>query len=159
MLAADSAPAVERIHGMTSEPQTVTASATMTDWVERMVDRPRKDPERIVVEPREESTLEHGLAGMPRADKLTVLVDLLKKLDGSAIVFGRTKHGVRKLSRDLKRAGVHCAELQGDLSQPRRDSTMAAFRDARVNVLVATNVAARGLDISHVSLVVNYELP
>jgi ATP-dependent RNA helicase RhlE len=66
---------------------------------------------------------------------------------------------VRKLSHDLKRLGIHCAELQGDLSQPRRDATMAAFRDGRVHVLVATNVAARGLDISHVSLVVNYELP
>jgi len=159
MLDAGFAPDVERLIAMTYEPQTVLASATMPGWVERMIERHLQDPERIVVEPPEESTLEHGLVGMPRADKLTVLVDLLKKLDGSAIVFGRTKHGVRKLARDLKRAGIHCAELQGDLSQPRRDGTMAAFRDGRVSVLVATNVAARGLDISHVSLVVNYELP
>jgi superfamily II DNA/RNA helicase len=159
MLDAGFAPDVERIIAMTYEPQTVLASATMPAWVERMIERHLQDPERIVVEPPEESTLEHGLAGTARADKLTVLVDLLRKLDGSAIVFGRTKHGVRKLSRDLKRHGIHCAELQGDLSQPRRDSTMAAFRDGRVSVLVATNVAARGLDISHVSLVVNFELP
>jgi superfamily II DNA/RNA helicase len=159
MLDAGFAPDVERLMGMTYEPQTVLASATMPAWVERMIERHLQDPERIVVEPPEDSTLEHGIAGMARADKLTVLVNLLRKLDGSAIVFGRTKHGVNKLSRDLKRLGIHCAELQGDLSQPRRDSTMASFRDGRVNVLVATNVAARGLDISQVSLVVNYELP
>jgi superfamily II DNA/RNA helicase len=159
MLDAGFAPDVERIMAMTYEPQTVLASATMPGWVERMIERHLQDPERIVVEPTEDSTLEHGLASMARADKLTVLVDLLRKLDGSAIVFGRTKHGVRKLSRDLKGHGIHCAELQGDLSQPRRDATMAAFRDGRVSVLVATNVAARGLDISHVELVVNYELP
>jgi ATP-dependent RNA helicase RhlE len=159
MLDAGFAPDVERLIAMTYEPQTVLASATMPGWVERMIARHLQDPERIVVEPPADSTLEHGLAGMARAEKLTVLVDLLRKLDGSAIVFGRTKHGVRKLSHDLKRLGIHCAELQGDLSQPRRDATMAAFRDGRVHVLVATNVAARGLDISHVSLVVNYELP
>jgi ATP-dependent RNA helicase RhlE len=159
MLDAGFAPDVERIIGMTYEPQTVLASATIPGWVDRMIARHLQDPERIVVEPPPESTLEHGLAGTDRGDKLGVLVDLLKRLDGSALVFGRTRHGVAKLTRDLRRLGVAAAELQGDLSQVRRDSTLAAFRDGRINVLVATNVAARGLDISQVSLVVNYELP
>jgi superfamily II DNA/RNA helicase len=66
---------------------------------------------------------------------------------------------VSKLNRDLRRLGIHCAELQGDLSQQARDRTMAAFRQGRLQVLVATNVAARGLDISQVTLVVNFELP
>ncbi|MBO0682051.1 MAG: DEAD/DEAH box helicase [Candidatus Dormibacteraeota bacterium] len=159
MLDAGFAPDVERIIGMAYEPQTVLASATMPEWVERMIDRHLQDPERIVVQPPDESTLEHGLAGMARADKLGVLVDLLKRLDGTALVFGRTRHGVAKLTRDLRRMGIPAAELQGDLSQVRRDRTMAAFRDGQVTVLVATNVAARGLDVSHVSLVVNFELP
>jgi superfamily II DNA/RNA helicase len=153
------APDVERIIGMTYEPQTVLASATMPSWVERMIDRHLQDPERIVVQPPEESTLEHGLASITRESKLDLLVDLLGRLEGAALVFGRTKHGVRKLSRDLQRRGVRCAELQGDMSQPARDRTMAAFREGRTKVMVATNVAARGLDVSHVSLVVNYELP
>ncbi|HXM58256.1 MAG TPA: C-terminal helicase domain-containing protein, partial [Candidatus Dormibacteraeota bacterium] len=76
-----------------------------------------------------------------------------------AIVFGRTKDSVRTLNRELRRSGIGCVELQGDLPQHVRDRTMDAFRDQRVKVLVATNVAARGLDITHVDLVVNYELP
>jgi superfamily II DNA/RNA helicase len=84
---------------------------------------------------------------------------LLRNHKGSAIVFGRTKHGVRKLSRDLRNLGHDSADLQGNLSQNVRDRTMDAFRGLRTNVLVATNVAARGLDISHVDLVINYDLP
>jgi superfamily II DNA/RNA helicase len=66
---------------------------------------------------------------------------------------------VRKLSRDLRNLGHDSADLQGNLSQNVRDRTMDAFRGLRTSVLVATNVAARGLDISHVDLVINYDLP
>jgi superfamily II DNA/RNA helicase len=78
---------------------------------------------------------------------------------GSAIVFHRTKHGARKLARDLERHGHRSSELQGNLSQNARDRAISDFRALRTDVLVATNVAARGLDIEHVRLVVNYELP
>jgi superfamily II DNA/RNA helicase len=154
------APDIERILGLTYHPQTVLASATMPTWVAKMIDRHLDEPVRVVVEREEEDDLlEHGLLRVERGAKLRTLATLLRRLDGSAIVFGRTKDGVRTLSRELRRAGVGCVELQGDLQQHVRDRTMDAFRDQRVKVLVATNVAARGLDITHVDLVVNYELP
>jgi ATP-dependent RNA helicase RhlE len=160
MLDAGFAPDVEKIMGMTYQPQTVLASSTMPTWVEKVIDRFLSDPVRVRVSGgADEIQLEHGLVQVDRDRKLTVLARLLQRLEGTAIVFGRTKHGVSKLNRDLRRLGVGSAELQGDLSQQARDRTMASFREGRLQVLVATNVAARGLDISQVTLVVNYELP
>ena len=160
MLDAGFAPDVERILRLTYQPQTVLASATMPAWVEEVVSRYLDDPKRVkIATVDDEVQLEHGLVRVERDRKVTVLARLLQKLEGTAIVFGRTKHGVSKLNRDLRRLGIHCAELQGDLSQQARDRTMAAFRQGRLQVLVATNVAARGLDISQVTLVVNFELP
>jgi len=154
------APDIERILGLTYHPQIALASATMPAWVTKMVDRHLDEPVRVEVEREEEDgLLEHGLLRVERGAKARTLAALLRRLDGSAIVFGRTKDGVRMLNRELRRAGVGCVELQGDLPQHVRDRTMDNFREQRVKVLVATNVAARGLDITHVDLVVNYELP
>ena len=154
------APDVERILGLTYHPQVALASATMPAWVARMVERHLREPLRITVErEEEEDLLEHAVIRVDRAAKARTLATILRRLDGSAIVFGRTKDGVRTLNRELRRLGVGSVELQGDLPQVTRDRTMDSFRERRVNVLVATNVAARGLDISHVDLVVNYELP
>lgn len=153
------APDVERILGQTFDPQIVLASATMPDWVTRVIAKYLQDPQRVKVESDEEDLLEHGLLRVERGAKVDTLARVLRRLSGSAIVFGRTKHGVRKLNRDLRRMGINSVELQGDLAQSARDRAMAAFRDRRIGVLVATNVAARGLDITHVDLVVNAELP
>ncbi len=159
MLDAGFAPDVERIIQGCYQPQIVLASATMPNWVTRVIERHLEQPVRIRIAPEPEQVLEHGLVRVPRADKLQTLSRLLRGHRGSVIVFGRTKHGVRKLNRDLRKLGHDSADLQGDLSQNARDRTMDAFRGLRTTVLVATNVAARGLDISHVDLVVNYELP
>ncbi|TMD55144.1 MAG: DEAD/DEAH box helicase, partial [Chloroflexi bacterium] len=159
MLDAGFAPDVEKILGMTYQPQTVLASATMPEWVTRMIDKHLQQPVRIRVLPEAESLLEHGLLRVDRGEKLQVLNRLLRRHQGSAIVFGRTKHGVKKLNRDLKALGHDSVELQGNLSQGARDRTMESFRDQKADILVATNVAARGLDISHVGLVINFELP
>ncbi len=154
------APDIERILGLTYHPQTALASATMPSWVTKMIDRHLEDPVRVtVLREEDDDSLEHGLLRVERGAKARTLATLLRRLDGSAIVFGRTKDGVRNLNRELRRAGVGCVELQGDLPQHVRDRTMDAFREQRVKVLVATNVAARGLDITHVDLVVNFELP
>ncbi|HEX9547547.1 MAG TPA: DEAD/DEAH box helicase, partial [Acidimicrobiales bacterium] len=159
MLDAGFAPDVERIIELTYQPQMALASATMPDWVSRMIERHLDDPVRIVVAAPAEDALEHGLLRVTRPEKLRTLSKLLQRHRGAVIVFGRTKHGVRKLSRDLRNLGHDSADLQGNLSQNVRDRTMDAFRGLRTNVLVATNVAARGLDISHVDLVINYDLP
>jgi ATP-dependent RNA helicase RhlE len=154
------APDIERILGLTYHPQSVLASATMPTWVTKMIERHLDEPVRVTVHREEDDDLlEHGLLRVERGAKVRTLAMLLRRLDGSAIVFGRTKEGVRNLNRELRRAGVGCVELQGDLPQHVRDRTMDSFREQRVKVLVATNVAARGLDITHVDLVVNFELP
>lgn len=159
MLDAGFAPDVERILAQTYEPQMVLASATMPDWVTRLMRKHMQDPVHINSAPGEESKLEHGLLRARRDDKVQVVSRLLKIHPGAAIVFGRTKHGVRKLHRDLTRLGHECVLLQGDLTQGARDRAMDHFRSGRSNLLVATNVAARGLDISQVSLIVNFDLP
>jgi ATP-dependent RNA helicase RhlE len=158
------APDVERIIALTpgtgpERRQTVLTSATMPSWVQRMIDRHLVDPAIIRLTTQGEPTLEHALLHVERANKVETLSRLLRRHKGSALVFHRTKHGARGLARDLAARGHRTAELQGNLSQNARDRAVAAFRSGQADVLVATNVAARGLDISDVTVVVNYELP
>jgi len=159
------APDVERIialtpgRGETPRRQTVLASATMPGWVEAMIARHLDAPEHIRVAGEQVPLLDHALLCVERAEKVETLSALLRRHRGSTIVFHRTKHGAKRLSGDLTRLGHLTAELQGNLSQRARDRAIAGFRDGHTRVLVATNVAARGLDVSHVGLVVNFELP
>lgn len=149
---------VERIIGLTYSPQTVLASATMPDWVTRMIEKHLDEPILVTQATEGPSLLEHGLVRTDPGTKLRVLSDILKA-HRETIVFGRTKHGVKKLNTDLQRLGHRSVELQGNMAQSARDRVMESFRNRRADVLVATNVAARGLDLTHVGLVINYELP
>ena len=159
MLDSGFAPAVERLIALTRRPQMVLASATMPDWVAEMICKHLVDPVRVRVAGKaSEPRLQHALIRVERQAKLTTLSQVLRQNRG-VIVFGRTKHGVRKLAAALRRLQHEAVELQGNMSQSARDRAMALFRSGRSGVLVATNVAARGLDISHVSLIVNYDLP
>jgi ATP-dependent RNA helicase DeaD len=159
MLDAGFAPSVERLLGLTYEPQTVLASATMPDWVARLASKHTRDALQVRLKSEDVDLLEHGLVRVGRDQKIPTLSRLLHNHKGSAIVFGRTRHGVKKLNRHLQQLGHDSVELQGDLSQVVRDRTMASFRHGHSKVLVATNVAARGIDVDHVGLVVNFELP
>jgi ATP-dependent RNA helicase DeaD len=157
------APDVERILDRTTTArQTAMFSATVPDWVRKTADRHLHNPETISVDPNPEDSapIDHIAYDVTDGDKIAVLKDLLDHQgDGSIIVFGRTKHGVKKLARQLVQAGYDVAALQGNLSQNARDQVMDDFRSGRVRTLVATNVAARGLDITHVEQVINFELP
>jgi superfamily II DNA/RNA helicase len=159
MLDAGFAPSVEKILGLTYEPQTVLASATMPAWVTRLVQKHTNDPVQVRLESTHADLLEHGLVRVDREQKLPTLSKLLRKHGGSAIIFGRTKHGVTKLNQNLRKLGHNSVELQGNLSQLVRDRAMSSFREGRSTILVATNVAARGIDVNNVGLVVNFELP
>lgn len=159
MLDAGFAPSVEKILGLTYEPQTVLASATMPAWVTRMVEKHTHDPVQVRLESNHADLLEHGMLRVDREQKLQTLSRLLRRHSGSAIIFGRTKHGVKKLNHSLRQMGHNSVELQGDLSQLTRDRAMDSFRNGRSQILVATNVAARGIDVDNVGLVVNFELP
>jgi len=173
---------VERIMDKTSNSrQTALFSATMPEWVRQTAARYLYDPETIAVDAGSEpaSLVPHiayvvpsldrapsrGGYGRARDDadmqaKVVALRDLLDhRGEGSTIVFGRTKQGVDALSRQLDRAGYPVGALQGNMTQAERDFVMASFRSGRIDVLVATNVAARGLDLVGVNLVINIELP
>ena len=159
MLDAGFAPTVERLIGLTYDPQTVLASATMPEWVSRLAAKHTKEPVQVRMKKDDREMLEHGLVRVGRDQKIQTLSRLLHRHKGSVIVFGRTRHGVKKLNHHLRQLGHDSVELQGDLSQAIRDRTMASFREGRSRILVATNVAARGIDVDHVGLVVNFELP
>jgi ATP-dependent RNA helicase DeaD len=157
------APDVERIIARTTpDRQTALFSATVPSWVKQTASKHLHDPETVTIvpEPGEVTQIEHLAFEIGNSDKMQVLQDLLDhRGDGSVIVFGRTKHGVNKLARRLQADGYPVAALQGNLSQNARDRVMDDFRNGQVPVLVATNVAARGLDVSHVAQVINIELP
>ncbi|CAN5536547.1 hypothetical protein BH23CHL4_BH23CHL4_21120 [soil metagenome] len=157
------APDVERILDRTTTArQTAMFSATVPDWVRKTADRHLHNPETVAVDPNPEDNapIDHIAYDVADGDKVGALKDLLDHQgEGSILVFGRTKHGVKKLARQLVQAGYQVAALQGNLSQNARDQVMADFRSGRVSILLATNVAARGLDITHVEQVINFELP
>jgi ATP-dependent RNA helicase DeaD len=157
------APDVERILSRTPrERQTALFSATVPAWVGETAHKHLRNPLQVKVDPRpdEETSIEHVAYEIADGDKLAALYDLLdRRGKGAAIVFGRTKHGVKKLARRLEQDGYPVGALQGNLSQNARDRVMVDFRAGRTDILVATNVAARGLDITNVDLVINMDLP
>lgn len=157
------APEVTRILSyLPSERQTILVSATMPEWVQGVVKSELHDPIHIAVDYKAEDDgiIEHRIDETTSARRFEDLCKLIDEhRDGSVLVFGRTKWGVQKLDSQLKRAGISCEALQGNMSQGQRDRALDRFRDGKVKVLVATNVAARGIDVRHIGLVVNYELP
>jgi ATP-dependent RNA helicase DeaD len=157
------APDVTRILDATPRTrQTALFSATVPDWVRNTSRRYLKEPVHVSVDPRPEDAapVEHIAYDVGEGGKMAALRDLLdQRGDDSILVFGRTKHGVRKLARQLLEAGYPVEALQGNLSQSKRDRVMDSFRAGRVKILVATNVAARGIDVSTITQVINYELP
>ena len=159
---------VEKIIGLcqtgeNGKPQMVLASATMPAWVQQMISRHLRSPARIRIATEQQPDLEHSVLRIERARKIETLSTLLRHQARGAlsqtIVFHRTKHGARKLARDLTRLNHRTGELQGNLSQNARDRALDLFRARGTDVLVATNVAARGIDVVNVGLVINYELP
>ena len=157
------APDVERILGfMPAKRQTALFSATVPEWVNQTASKHLHDPKlvRIDLRPEDAPKIDHVIYDVDEGQKLGVLRVLLDgRDDESVLVFGRTKHGVKKLAKQLVALGYPAAALQGNLSQNARDAVMADFRARRVPILLATNVAARGLDVEHIGLVINYELP
>jgi len=157
------APDVERILAMTPRSrQTALFSATTPPWVHTIAARHLVDPAVITsaVSEEVEPDIDHVVVEVWQGDKFQVLRQLLDEAtDGATLVFGRTKHGVRNLGRRLEAAGYSVAVLQGNLSQEERDRALDRFRSGRAPILVATNVAARGLDVLSIERVINYELP
>lgn len=157
------APDVERILAKTpSDRQTALFSATVPNWVGQIAARHLRDPQMVRVDNELEAPeeIKHTVYTMPTDVKLGALCTLLdKRGDGPILVFGRTKHGVKKLASRLAEMRYQVTSLQGNLSQNARQRVMAQFRSGAVSILVATNVAARGLDIAGIEQVINFDLP
>jgi ATP-dependent RNA helicase DeaD len=157
------APQVNKILSWTPKTrQTALFSATMPEWVNDASHRHLRNPAQVAVAATaaESQQIDHIAYDVPSGGKIDALKDILDaRGDGQVIVFGRTKHGVRKLAKQMEAAGYPVAALQGNLSQNARDAVMADFRAGKVPVLLATNVAARGIDVTAVDYVVNFELP
>lgn len=155
--------ALRKIAGLLpDERQTMLFSATMPKQMNEIANSYLKSPIRIEVNPpgKAAEKIEQSIHFIAKAEKLSLLKELLAKhTDERALVFGRTKHGMEKLMRVLDKAGFSAAAIHGNKSQGQRERALAAFKAGDVKVLVATDVAARGLDIPDVKHVYNYELP
>ena len=137
-------------------------SATMPTSIVQLSHRYMSDAVKILVDENEPSaeTLEQFYARVERDQKLELLLDILRKENRkSAVVFCRTRHGTIRLARELERRFMSVVSLHGDLSQKQRDHSMALFRSGRADVLVATDVASRGIDVRQVDCVINFDVP
>jgi ATP-dependent RNA helicase RhlE len=156
-------PDIKRIIGrLPQKRQTLFFSATMPPEIERLADAILREPERIRVAPVKETAalIEHSVFFVPKADKPQLLTAFLAKpAITRALVFMRTKHSADRVTRQLNRAGVGAEAIHGNKSQAQRLRTMANFKSNRLRVLVATDLAARGIDVDGISHVVNYDLP
>ncbi|GGF91624.1 DEAD/DEAH box helicase [Paenibacillus aceti] len=144
------------------ERQTMLFSATMPVNIQKLAQRFLKNPEQVSVIPKQVSAplIEQAYVEVNERQKFDALSRLLDMESPElAIVFGRTKRRVDELSEALQKRGYSADGLHGDLSQNQRDNVMRKFRDGSIDVLVATDVAARGLDVSGVTHVVNFDLP
>ncbi len=154
---------VEFILGSTpADRQLSLFSATMPKRIVDLSERYMKDPERIFVDRDEPSsqTLEQFYARAERPEKLDLLLRILKMDNrGSTVVFCRTRHGTARLAKELGRRFISVAQLHGDLTQNQRDHSMGLLRSSRVDVLVSTDVASRGIDVRQVGCVINYDVP
>jgi ATP-dependent RNA helicase DeaD len=142
--------------------QTALFSATMPPPIQKLAEGYMYDPTTIRITPKTLTVdaIAQAFVEVPAKDKAARLVELLKTEEPEqAIIFTRTKIGASKLEKTLKDKGLDVKALHGDLSQGVRDGVMIAFKSHRVKLLVATDIAARGLDIEHVTHVINYDVP
>jgi ATP-dependent RNA helicase RhlE len=155
-------PDVKRIvSALPANRQTLLFSATMPDDVVRLALEIVRAPKYVQVGHRSKParTITHQAAVVSAAGKLDWLIEHLRRPEGPVLIFSRTKIGAERLSRKLAAAGVKCTSLHADRTQDQRRAAVEGFRGGRYNVLVATDIAARGLDIDGIHTVINYELP
>lgn len=148
--------------GMPAARQTLFFSATLSPEIERLIGEFLKTPVRISVKTRDTSkNVDQDVVRVgPGGSKLDILDDMLRKDEfAKVLIFGRTKHGVEQLSTALVKKGFKAESIHGNKNHSKRQRALKMFKENHVQVLVATDVAARGLDIADVTHVINYDLP
>jgi ATP-dependent RNA helicase RhlE len=156
------APQIEQImRGMPTDRQTMMFSATMAPAVSRLVAGYTRNPTRIEVsKPGSNNILiRQELAYVAPARKTQLLITLLNQYSGPVLVFTRTKIGAGDLMREMRNSGHTSAEIHGDRSLRERRQALDGFKSGQYRLLIATDVAARGIDVPNIALVVNYDLP
>jgi ATP-dependent RNA helicase RhlE len=142
--------------------QTMLFSATMPQAIAELAGAMLRNPARVAVTPVASTVdrVTQRIVHVDRQGKPAVLADLLRNepID-RALVFSRTKHGADKLVRSLAKSGISAEAIHGNKSQGQRERVLAAFRQGQVRILIATDIAARGLDVDGISHVVNYDMP
>jgi ATP-dependent RNA helicase RhlE len=141
--------------------QTLLFSATMHADIRRLAREILHDPVTVQVDPQlPAKTVSHALYPVQPHLKTNLLKQILNRTRmESVLVFTRTKHRAERVAQQLLRAGYQVASLQGDLSQGRRQAALEAFRNGSIKILVATDIAARGIDVLSISHVINYDMP
>lgn len=141
--------------------QTLLFSATMPDDIRKLVYEVQHHPVTVQVgHTAPANTVAHALYPVPQHLKTGLLLELLKHTDTESIlIFTRTKHRAKRIGQQLEKAGYQAASLQGNLSQNRRQEALDGFRSGKYQILVATDIAARGIDVSSISHVINYDIP
>lgn len=141
--------------------QTLLFSATMPDDIKKLSGEALRNPEVVQIgRVSAAQTVAHALYPVRNHLKTALLLEILKHTDtGSVLVFTRTKHRAKRVGEQIEKAGYKAASLQGNLSQNRRQAALDGFKDGTFQVLVATDIAARGIDVSGVSHVINYDIP
>jgi ATP-dependent RNA helicase RhlE len=144
------------------ERQTLFFSATLPNEIRSLANTILTDPVNVAVTPEKPTTeqVDQRLYFVERDHKRALLAHLLKEdLEGSVLVFTRTKRGADRVVRDLEKVGMRVVSIHGDKSQTARQRALQDFKNGRMRILVATDIAARGIDISELPYVVNYDVP
>ena len=155
-------PPIRRIlKAVPEDAQRMLFSATMPSEVSHLADEVLTEPHKVEVDRQAPAeTIDHALVAVDEKVKADLLLHMLKTQDHrSTLVFTRTKHRAKKLARLLDEANIFVAEIQGNLSQRRRQEALDGFKDGTYHVLVATDIAARGIDVARVSHVINFDFP
>ena len=146
---------------MPSERQTLLFSATLPSKIMQLSKKYLHNPERIAIESDEVllTNIAHETLNIDHNKKYVELLNQLSQRDGSVLIFAKTKHGTQRMAKNLTNDGFKADALNGNLNQNKRDKVMSGFRNKKFKVLVATDIASRGLDVDHIEHVINYDLP
>ncbi len=155
-------PDIRRVlKALPAQRQTLLFSATMPVEIRKLAEDLLTDPVTVEVgHSKPAETVSQAIYLVEQPQKFELLLEVLPQAEsGQVLIFTRTKHRARKLAFQLSRAGINTASLHGDLSQGQRESSMSRFRKGQVKIMVATDIAARGIDVTQVSHVVNFDMP
>ena len=155
-------PDIKRIlKHLPAQRQTMLFSATFPKEIERLAAQTLNNPKRVAIGmARPAHTVAHTLYPVPHHLKKGLLLKLLKQTDThSALIFTRTKHRAQRLAKQITRAGYRATSLHGNRSQGQRQSALKGFKNGNYQIMVATDIAARGLDIENISHVINFDMP